>query len=106
MSSPAEVGRTAWARNLAAPLRAYLRAESASAVFLVGAVAAAVVWATLDAAEYERVWTTTAAVRVGGHALTLTLRDWVNSGLMAFFFLLTVLERRDLPLLEVVGNSS
>jgi Na+/H+ antiporter NhaA len=102
VSSPAEVGRTAWARNLAATLRAYLRAESASAVFLVGAVAAAVVWATLDAAEYERVWTTTAAVRVGGHALTLTLRDWVNSGLMAFFFLVVGLEaRRELDVGEL-----
>jgi Na+/H+ antiporter NhaA len=97
-----DVGRTAWARNLAAPLRAYLRAESASAAFLAVAVVAAVVWATVDAADYERVWTTTAAARVGSHALTLTLRDWVNSGLMTFFFFVVGLEaRRELDIGEL-----
>jgi Na+/H+ antiporter NhaA len=102
VSAEPAVGRTAWARNLAAPLRAYLRAESASAAFLAVAVVAAVVWATVDAGDYERVWATTAAVRVGGHALTLTLRDWVNAGLMTFFFFVVGLEaRRELDLGEL-----
>ena len=102
MSAEPAVGRTAWARNLAGPLRAYLRAESASAAFLAVAVVAAVVWATVDLGDYEHVWSTTAAVRIGGHALTLTLRDWVNSGLMTFFFFVVGLEaRRELDLGEL-----
>jgi Na+/H+ antiporter NhaA/glutaredoxin len=102
VNATAVVQRTAWARNLAAPLRAYLRAESASAALLAVAVVAAVVWATIDAADYERVWTTTASVRVGGHGLTLTLRDWVNSGLMTFFFFVVGLEaRRELDIGEL-----
>ena len=102
MSTPAAAGRTAWARNLAAPLRAYLRAESASAAFLAVAVVAAVLWATADVGDYERVWSTTASVRVGGHALTLSLRDWVNAGLMTFFFFVVGLEaRRELDLGEL-----
>jgi Na+/H+ antiporter NhaA len=102
VSATAAVGRTAWARSLAAPLRAYLRAESGSALLLVGAVAVAVVWATADRSGYEHLWSTTAAVRVGGHALTLTLRDWINSGLMAFFFFVVGLEaRRELDIGEL-----
>jgi len=102
VSAEPAVGRTAWARNLAGPLRAYLRAESASAVFLAVAVVAAVIWATVDAGDYERVWATTAAARVGSHALTLTLRDWVNSGLMTFFFFVVGLEaRRELDIGEL-----
>jgi Na+/H+ antiporter NhaA/glutaredoxin len=102
VSATAVVQRTAWARNLAAPLRAYLRAESASAALLAVAVVAAVIWATIDAADYERVWTMTASVRVGGQALTLTLRDWVNSGLMTFFFFVVGLEaRRELDIGEL-----
>ncbi|HEY8407740.1 MAG TPA: Na+/H+ antiporter NhaA [Gaiellaceae bacterium] len=102
MSAEPAVGRTAWARNLAAPLRAYLRAESASAAFLAVAVVTAVVWATIDLGDYERVWATTASVRIGGHSLDLTLRDWVNAGLMTFFFFVVGLEaRRELDLGEL-----
>ena len=102
MNATESVGRTAWARNLAAPLRAYLRAESAGAALLAGAVVAALVWATVDSGGYEHVWTTIASVRVGGHALTLTLRDWVNSGLMTLFFFVVGLEaRRELDLGEL-----
>jgi Na+/H+ antiporter NhaA len=102
VSTEPAVGRTAWARSLAAPLRAYLRAASASAAFLAVAVAAAVLWATIDASSYERAWATTASLRFGSHALTLTLRDWLNSGLMTFFFFVVGLEaRRELDVGEL-----
>ena len=46
-------GRTAWARNLEAPLRDFLRTETGSAaILLIGAVAA-MVWINVDAASYE-----------------------------------------------------
>ena len=94
MSAEILAGRTAWTRNLAAPLRAFLRTESAGALFLVGAVVVAVVWATADPGGYERVWATAASVRVGSRGLTLTTREWVDSGLMTFFFFVVGLEAR------------
>ncbi len=92
--SETESGRTAWSRNLGAPLRAFLRAETASAACLVAAAVGALVWATADAGSYERVWTTVLSIRLGGHGLALTLRDWVNGGLMSFFFFVVGLEAR------------
>ena len=38
-------GRTAWARNLAAPVREFLGTETGSAIVLLGAIVAALVWA-------------------------------------------------------------
>jgi Na+/H+ antiporter NhaA len=92
--SDVAVERTAWTRNLAAPLRAFLRAETASAVLLAAAAAAAVVWASIDLAGYERVWSTDLSVGVGAHSIVMPLRDWVNSGLMTFFFFVVGLEAR------------
>jgi Na+/H+ antiporter NhaA len=57
-------------------------------------VAAALVWVNVDAHSYESVWTTELAIRIGHAGLTLDLRDWVNSGLMTFFFFVVGLEAR------------
>ena len=78
--------RSAWTRTLAAPLRAFLGAEASSAVLLVAMTAAALVWANVPGDSYESLCGTTLAVDVGGHSIDLTLRGWVNSGLMSFFF--------------------
>ena len=40
-------GRTAWARNLAAPIRSFLHAETGGAVVLVAAAVAALLWANV-----------------------------------------------------------
>jgi Na+/H+ antiporter NhaA len=87
-------GRTAWTRNLQTPLRAFLRTETGSAAVLLAGVVAALVWANADAASYERVWTTTLSIRVGGSGVSQDLRGWINSGLMAFFFFVIGLEAR------------
>jgi Na+/H+ antiporter NhaA len=87
-------GRTAWVRNLETPLRSFLRTETGSAAVLLTAVVAALVWANVDVASYERVWRTTLAIRVGGHGTAHELRYWVNSGLMTLFFLVVGLEAR------------
>jgi Na+/H+ antiporter NhaA len=87
-------GRTAWTRNLQTPLRAFLRTETGSAAVLLGAVVAALVWANVDPASYERIWTTTLSIRIGGSGISLDLRGWINSGLMAFFFFVIGLEAR------------
>jgi Na+/H+ antiporter NhaA len=87
-------GRTAWARNLEAPLRDFLRTETGSAaILLVGAVAA-MVWINVDAASYNKLWNTLLSVRVGGGGVSQDLRHWVNNGLMTLFFFVVGLEAR------------
>ena len=87
-------GRTAWTRNLQTPLRRFLRTETASASFLLGATIAALVWVNVDAGSYDRVWHTELSIRVGSSGVTQDLREWVNNGLMTFFFLVVGLEAR------------
>jgi len=87
-------GRTAWVRNLETPLRSFLATETGSAAVLLAAAVVALVWVNTDAASYERVWSTTLSVRLGGHGLSYDLRYWVNSGLMTLFFLVVGLEAR------------
>jgi Na+/H+ antiporter NhaA len=87
-------GGTAWARAQAAPLRAFLLTEAGSAGVLLAGVVAAMVWANVDIASYERVWDTTLAFRLGEMHLSRDLRTWINSGLMTLFFLVVGLEAR------------
>jgi Na+/H+ antiporter NhaA len=95
--------RTVWARNLAAPVRSYLHAESGAAVTIVVAVAAALLWANLaPAGSYPSFWHTEVAFSIGGHAVTADLRGWINEGLMTLFFLVVGLEaKRELDLGEL-----
>jgi Na+/H+ antiporter NhaA len=95
--------RTAWARNLAAPVRDFLSNETAGAAALLVATVAALVWANSPWSDsYESVWTTTLSIRVGGSGISLDLRHWVNQGLMTFFFLVTGLEaKRELDMGEL-----
>ena len=87
-------GRTAWARSLQTPLRTFLRTETGSAAVLLGATVAALVWVNADAASYERVWSTVLSIRLGDAGISQDLRNWLNSGLMAFFFFVVGLEAR------------
>ena len=80
-------GRTAWARSLQTPLRTFLRTETGSAAVLLAATVAALVWVNADPASYERVWSTVLSVRAGVAGVSQDLREWLNSGLMTFFFL-------------------
>jgi Na+/H+ antiporter NhaA len=93
-------GTTAWARNLAAPVRDYLSTETGGALALLGAAVAALLWANSPWSDsYESLWTTTLSVSIGDHALAMSLRGWINEGLMTFFFLVVGLEaRRELDL--------
>jgi Na+/H+ antiporter NhaA len=88
-------GRTAWARNLAAPVRDYLSTESGGALVLLAAVVAALVWANSPwSSSYESVWTTRLSIRLGHWVIATDLRHWVNQGLMTFFFLVVGLEAK------------
>ena len=85
-------GRTVWHNKTA--LRDFLRTETGSASVLAGATVAALLWANISGSSYDRVWSTQLAVSVGHWGLSLDLREFVNSGLMALFFLVVGLEAR------------
>jgi Na+/H+ antiporter NhaA len=91
----AQSGRTAWARNLAAPVRDFLATETGSAAVLVAAAVVALVWANSPLRHsYTSLWTTELSVRLGGGEVANDLRGWVNDGLMTLFFLVVGLEAK------------
>src|SRR5947209_5667197 len=87
-------GRTAWARNLAAPVRGSLRNETGGAIVMLGATIVALLWANVAPHSYTSVWSTTLSVRIGSAGITMDLRHWVNEGLMTLFFLVVGLEAK------------
>jgi Na+/H+ antiporter NhaA len=86
-------GRTV-ARAVRGPLLRFVRSETRGAVLLGVAALLALVWANVPPAHYEAVWETHLAVRLGSAELSLTLREWINAGLMSFFFFVVGLEAR------------
>jgi Na+/H+ antiporter NhaA len=96
-------GRTAWARNLAAPVRDFLSTETGSAIVLLTAVLVALLWANSPWSDtYESLWTTKLSIAIGGGGIAADLRHWVNEGLMTFFFLVVGLEaKRELDMGEL-----
>jgi Na+/H+ antiporter NhaA len=94
LPGPPEIdGRTTWLGRDTA-LRRFLQAETGSGAALFAAAVIALIWANLDNASYQRVWTTELTVRLGRSAVSLDLRHWINSGLMTLFFLVVGLEAR------------
>jgi len=107
MSANAEAisygGRTAWARNLAAPVRNFLSTETGGAAVMLGAAIVALVWANSPVSHsYQSVWTTRLSIQIGSAGIGMDLRHWVNEGLMTLFFLVVGLEaKRQLDLGEL-----
>jgi Na+/H+ antiporter NhaA len=87
-------GRTAWARSMQTPLREFLGTETGSAAVLLVATVAALAWVNIDSSSYETLWRTDLSIRIGESGISQDLRDWVNSGLMTFFFFVVGLEVR------------
>ena len=87
-------GRTAWARSIQTPLREYLSTETGGAAVLLAATVAALVWVNVHPSSYDSFWATTLSVDLGRWGVSLDLREWVNSGLMTFFFFVLGLEAR------------
>jgi Na+/H+ antiporter NhaA len=61
---------------------------------LLGAALAALTWVNFHGSSYESFWETSLSIEVGGAGVSLSLREWVNSGLMTFFFFVVGLEAR------------
>src|SRR6202022_4693950 len=99
----AYAGRTAWARNLAAPVRDFLSAETGSAIGVLAETIVALLWGNSPwSHSYESLWTTKLVIRIGDAGISADLRHWVNEGLMTFFFLVVGLEaKRELDLGEL-----
>src|SRR5947209_103873 len=96
-------GRTAWARNLATPVRSFLSTETGGAIAMLAAAIAALLWANSPWPDsYESVWTTQLTIQIGNAGISLDLRHVVNEGLMTLFFLVVGLEaKRQLDLGEL-----
>jgi Na+/H+ antiporter NhaA len=86
--------RTAWTLSLQTPLRRFLRTETGGAAVLLALAVVALAWANIDASSYESLWRTHLSVHLDGSGVSLDLREWVNNGLMTFFFFIFGLEAR------------
>jgi Na+/H+ antiporter NhaA len=98
-------GTTAWHRRTT-PLKRFLETETGGSAVLLGAVLVAVAWANLDPRTYESVWQAHLSLELAGHGISLSVQEWINSGLMAFFFFVVGLEaRREFDLGELRQRS-
>jgi Na+/H+ antiporter NhaA len=94
MVEPSESsGLTAWLQR-DTTLRRFLHTETASGALLLAAAMGALIWVNIDASSYDRVWATRLSIHLGGAAVSMDVREWINSGLMSFFFLVVGLEAR------------
>ncbi|WP_055588402.1 Na+/H+ antiporter NhaA [Peterkaempfera griseoplana] len=87
-------GHTVCSHGRRTPLVDFLRTETASAVVLLAATVAALVWANAAPGSYDAFCRTVISLRIGRWGVSLEVREWVNSGLMTFFFLVMGLEAR------------
>src|ERR1700712_3298055 len=87
-------GRSVWAHKIPTPLRAFIQTESGSAAILASATVLALVWANVDLGSYEKFWETKLSLSLGHWSVAQSVREWVNNGLMTFFFFVVGLEAR------------
>src|SRR3712207_920831 len=86
---------TAWTRDTARPLQAFLRTEAGSASVLLAATVLALAWANSPLADaYDDLWSTEVAIAFGRAERREDLRHWVNAGLLVLFFFVVGLEIR------------
>ena len=80
-------------RRALRPFQRFAHTESSGGVVLLASAAIALLWANSPwSASYFHLWETNIGVRVGWHALDLSLHHWINDGLMAVFFFVVGLE--------------
>ena len=107
--APPERPRRPWSRTerpvprlVVRPLQQFFRLEASAGLVLLGATVAALIWANVASVGYEDFWTTQVTLGIGDWQLDETVRDLVNDGLMAIFFLVIGLEvKRELAVGEL-----
>ncbi|HSJ73777.1 MAG TPA: Na+/H+ antiporter NhaA [Miltoncostaeaceae bacterium] len=107
--APPQRPRRPWSRTerpvprlVVRPLEQFFRLEASGGLVLLGATVVALIWANVAGAAYEDFWTTPVTIEVGDWQLDETVRDLVNDGLMAVFFLVIGLEvKRELAVGEL-----
>lgn len=92
--SPAVDGGTVWIRSVGFQLARFVRTEAASSILLIIAIGAALSWSNLGGDSYQAFWGSELSIHLGSAGITLTLEEFVSSGLMTFFFLVIGLEAR------------
>ena len=81
------------AEDTASPFQEFFHAESSGGILLLAATSVALLWANSPWADaYHEIWQTPISIAVGPHALTETVLEWINDGLMAMFFFVIGLE--------------
>jgi Na+:H+ antiporter, NhaA family len=104
--------------KLASAFHRFVHAEASGGLVLIAALLVAIVWANVPGGSYETFWGSTVGLSFHGLTATFSLREFVNEGLMTFFFLLVALEieremlvgelasvrRSTLPLLAALGG--
>ena len=80
-------------RPLLRPIQEFLATEAAGGILLLAATVAALLWANLPGGEsYGDFWGSHVTIDLNLLTLDLTLKKWVNDGLMTVFFFVVGLE--------------
>jgi Na+:H+ antiporter, NhaA family len=79
-------------RLVVRPVERFLQHEAGSALLLMVAALAALIWANAASDSYESAWSTLISFEVGGFVVAEDLRHVVNELLMAVFFYVVALE--------------
>jgi NhaA family Na+:H+ antiporter len=79
-------------RRVWLPFQKFFQTESAGGILLVVTAVVAIIWANVWPEIYTGVWEIPWTIGAPRFELTLTLRDWINDGLMTIFFFLVGLE--------------
>src|SRR5438874_910918 len=74
------------------PLQRFLRLEAASGILLLAAAVASMIWANAAGAGYERIFSAPLAIGAADRAITFTIRELINDGLMTLFFFVVGME--------------
>ena len=88
LSSRQEIGEL-----LTRPFQRFSQRQASSSVLLLFATITALAWANSPfSASYYSFWDSEISLSLGPYAIRESLLDWINDGLMAFFFLIVGLE--------------
>lgn len=100
-----KAGTSYAARQFLLPLQRFVHTETNSALVLLAAAIAALVWANFGTgASYENFWNAVVTIQLGPWSLSHTFREWINDALMVLFFFVVGLEiKRELVYGELSG---